>query len=267
MEMIVNRPPAETFGWLHAGGTPVEITEPRQEFEYLLAGGENRTIVLDDTAAFAGIRAELGEGACLNLVQIRHAGKIKKTVSDIHVRCGKNAQFHWYRLIFGGRESYDNCSAELLGDGSSFTADIGFRLDEEKSCDINCEAIHHGKHTDSRIFSSGVLSGRSSKLLRGTIDFRRGCSGSEGSESEDVLLLDKAVRSRSVPVILCSEEDVAGSHGATAGSPDERLLYYMEARGLSPEDALKMLSRAKLEAVINRLPDPGLIKMVRRKYL
>ena len=128
---------------------------------------------------------------------------------------------------------------------------------------MNCEAIHLGKCTKSRIASSGVLTDRASKLLRGTIDFRTGCTGSVGSESEDVLLLSETVRNQSVPVILCSEEDVVGDHGASIGRPDENLLYYMESRGIREDEALKMLAEARIESVISRIPDEEIRDRIR----
>ncbi len=265
MEKTVNRPIAGTFGWLRAGGTKIELPDREERREIRLAAGESRTVVLEDGETPLYVEADLEEGSTLNLVHLPGgpesgdpcgspacAGPV---YSDIHVRCGKNAQFHWYRLVRGSKETYDNCSAVLEGRGSQFTADVGYRLCGNEKYDANCEAVHRGEKTQSRIFASGVLSDTAYKLFRGTIDFRKGCAGSSGTETEDVLLADETVRNLSVPVILCAEEDVAGNHGATIGRPDENLVYYLASRGLETEKALEMLAQAKLDAVINRIPD------------
>ena len=133
--------------------------------------------------------------------------------------------------------------------------------------DVNCEAVHTGKRTGSRILSSGVLADEADKLLRGTIDFKSGCAGAVGNESEEVLLLSENIRNRSVPVILCDEEDVVGNHGASIGRPDENLLYYMESRGLRADEAVELLAAAKLAAVVNRIPDEKIREEIREKYL
>ena len=101
--------------------------------------------------------------------------------------------------------------------------------------------------------------------MRGTIDFRTGCSGSVGNETEDVLLLSEEVRNQSVPVILCSEEDVVGNHGASIGRPDEDMLFYMETRGVDEETACEMLARAKIDSVIGRIPDESVREKIRAK--
>ena len=56
--------------------------------------------------------------------------------------------------------------------------------------------------------ADGVLQDRSAKLFRGTIDFQKGAAGSKGDEKEDVLLLGEDVVNRTIPLILCAEEDV-----------------------------------------------------------
>ncbi len=39
------------------------------------------------------------------------------------------------------------------------------------------------------------------------------------------------VVNQTIPLILCAEEDVKGSHGASIGQLDEETLFYMQARG------------------------------------
>jgi hypothetical protein len=57
---------------------------------------------------------------------------------------------------------------------------------------------------------SGVLDGHAEKALRATIDLRHGCKGSHGRETESVILAGDDVVNKTLPVILCDEDDVAG---------------------------------------------------------
>ncbi|MCF0135619.1 MAG: SufD family Fe-S cluster assembly protein, partial [Lachnospiraceae bacterium] len=92
-------------------------------------------------------------------------------------------------------------------------------------------------------------------IFRGTIDFRRGCSGAKGSENENVLLIDDTVRNQTLPVILCSEEDVEGTHGASIGKLDESLLFYLQTRGLSEDQVYEMMAASRIAAVVALIPD------------
>lgn len=46
---------------------------------------------------------------------------------------------------------------------------------------------------------------------------------------------------QTIPLILCAEEDVKGSHGASIGQLDEETLFYMQARGISEEQAYALM--------------------------
>ena len=71
--------------------------------------------------------------------------------------------------------------------------------------------------------ADGVLQGGAKKIYRGTIDFKNGSAGAVGDEKETVLLLSDDVVNQTIPLILCSEEDVQGNHGASIGKLDDEL--------------------------------------------
>jgi len=128
---------------------------------------------------------------------------------------------------------------------------------------MNYVALHEGKRTNSEINASGVLKDASSKLFRGTIDFQHGSAESVGAEKEDVLLMGDDVVNQTIPLILCAEEDVKGSHGASIGQLDEETLFYMQARGISEEQAYALMADARIEAVCQKIPDETAQKLVK----
>ena len=60
---------------------------------------------------------------------------------------------------------------------------------------------------------------------------------------------------QTIPLILCAEEDVQGSHGATIGRLDDELLFYLCSRGMSREKAAQVMTRAKLDKVCRKIGD------------
>ena len=59
-------------------------------------------------------------------------------------------------------------------------------------------------------------------------------------------------------MILCAEEDVEGNHGASIGSLDDELIFYLESRGISEEAADALMAKARLKAVCKKIPVEGL---------
>ena len=122
--------------------------------------------------------------------------------------------------------------------------------------DINLAVNHWGKKTESEIKANGALMDSAEKVFRGTIDFKNGSSDSVGAENETVLMLGDNVVNKTVPLILCAEENVEGSHGATIGELDSATLFYFESRGIDKEHASDIMARASVERIA-RLPGDG----------
>ena len=100
--------------------------------------------------------------------------------------------------------------------------------------------------------------GTSRKYFRGTIDFKTGSSNSVGNEKETVLMLGDDVVNKTVPLILCAEENVVGNHGATIGELDDETLFYFESRGISRAQAENILARASIERFARTVDDEAL---------
>ena len=130
-----------------------------------------------------------------------------------------------------------------------------YQVRENGLLDMNWLARHTGRKTRSHIQVSGVLSDQAKKCFRGTIDFVRGCAGAKGAETESVLLMGQNQVNQTVPLILCEEEDVDGSHGASIGRLDDKMLFYLASRGISEEKARRLIARSRIDLMKALIPD------------
>ena len=183
-------------------------------------------------------------------------------LSDIGASCGENATFELLKLELGAGRVYAGCLTELEGKKSAFDAKIGYYTSVNQKLDMNYTVRHRGKKTESLMEISGVLQDDSAKLFRGTIDFVPGCAGAKGTEREDVLLLGDDIVNQTIPLILCAEEDVEGNHGASMGDLDDATLFYLCSRGLSREEAERMVARARIDALNELVADEAVQKQV-----
>lgn len=195
------------------------------------------------------------KGADVQLIQIQRLGEGFRCLNDVGGSCREGAKIEVIQLVLGGKDTYQGSRIELAGKESVLDAKIGYLLKKNQRLDMNYTALHTGEKTQSAITALGVLRGESQKLFRGTIDFQKGASKATGEEKEDILLLDDHVVNRTIPLILCAEEDVQGSHGATIGQLDEALLFYMQSRGMETEEIYEMMARARIDALCRLIPD------------
>ncbi len=221
-----------------------------------IAENEKATVIMSLPCAgvFQTI-ANLKKGSNLELVQIISKSDKDALLTDIGAVCEDGSDFKLIQVFMSGKEVYSGCRTLLSGKDSKYEAYLGYDLDEEDLLDMNYHAVHTGKRTESAMTASGALADGSQKVFRGTIDFIRGCAGAVGNENEDVLILDEGVINKTVPLILCEEEDVEGNHGASIGKPDEETLFYLMSRGISREEALAVLRRSKLCGAVMKISD------------
>ena len=124
--------------------------------------------------------------------------------------------------------------------------------------DINYDMKNTGKSSINNLKVEGALKDNSKKVFRGIIDFIEGCTKSTGIENENCILLSDKCISRSVPMLLCHEEDVIGAHGESTGRISEDKLFYLMSRGMSKEESTKLIVLSNFNSIINEIKDETL---------
>lgn len=263
-----------------AGGTAVLATEEGEEAEATIrvtthegeASGASIDIVaapnstfsialsLDsdaDAPAFMGstTRVFAGAGARVDITVYLTASDAVTCVEDSGFVLDKDARVSVRHVVLGGGFTATGLAADLRGDRSRIDVDTSYLASGTQQRDFNYIIRHRGRKTVSNMDANGVLTGTSKKCLRGTIDLIHGAKGAEGNERETVLLTSKGVDNKTVPNILCDEDDVAGNHGATIGHVRPDQLFYAACRGLSQEQAEALFLSAKLEDAALRAPN------------
>ena len=158
-------------------------------------------------------------------------------------------------IDLGSNIKISNYYSELSGDNSKNYLNNMYYGSNNERLDMNYHIKSIGKRTNSNILVQGALDENCIKSFKGTIDFIEGCTKSNGEENENCILLSNTSKSRSLPMLLCHEEDVTGSHGVSTGKIDITKLFYLMAKGISEEEAKKLILYANYQQVINNIND------------
>lgn len=234
--------------------------------------GENASLTLvmtkDSDRHASGVslvstKVVLERGAKLHLVKTQLLGRGFLSMDDLGAALRESAALTLTKLELGAEKTYVGTQAELVGKASHLDVNMGYLVTRSEHAWINVNAVQRGKKTDVQMHFDGVLDGTAEKNFCGTIDFRKGSKGSKGNEQENVLLLSDNIVNKTLPVILCEEEDVEGRHGASIGRLDEDMLFYMAARGIDEKTAEQMMVRARLRAVAAAIPVRSLRERIR----
>lgn len=174
---------------------------------------------------------------------------------DTQVFCEENASVKFTQIELGASHVNSGLHVNLNGYQSSFDSKVAYLCQNDQILDMNHIVYHYGKKSECNMQVDGTLKDNAQKAYRGTIDLKKGCCGAKGHEMEETLLLSPKTVNKSLPVILCDEEDVEGEHGATIGRLSSDILFYMQSRGINEKEAEVLMSRAKIQAAVDLIPD------------
>lgn len=167
----------------------------------------------------------------------------------------ENSSININHIDLGGDIKVTNYYSELNGKESSINFNNIYIGKNNDRIDMNYYAYNKNINTDNKINIYGLLNDNSYKTFKGTIDFVKGSSKSVGEESEDVILLSDKAISTSLPMLLCHEDDVVGSHGVSTGKIDSDKLFYLMSKGLDYDESKKLIIMANFNKVINNIKE------------
>lgn len=195
------------------------------------------------------------EDANVHISKVQLFGENVNQIDDTQVVCGDRAKVSLTQIILGGAHTDASFHATLAGYQSKFLSDTAYLCRENQYLDLNQTVVHTGKKTDCDMKTDGTVKDKATKTYRGTIDMRRGCSGSTGNEMETTLLLSPEAEVKAAPIILCGEDDISAEHGSTIGKLSPEMLFYMNSRGIDQKTAEELLTSAKITAAAANIPD------------
>ena len=215
----------------------VPVTELAAEDEAALAYVSLQTLPADDwsLARLAGARRPRFAGAHVH----RGAGW------RLRAACGPTSRST-------ARTPAAKSSPTYLGDGTQVH-------------DIRTLQDHVAPRTTSELLCQGAVAGTSRSVYSGLIRVHRGAVRSDARQTNHNLVLSEGAHADSVPNLDILENDVSCSHASTVGPVDEDQMYYIESRGVPPEEAEGLIVRGFFDAIVDRGPVPEATALLDRE--
>ncbi|WP_314775014.1 SufD family Fe-S cluster assembly protein [Lancefieldella rimae] len=231
------------------------------------AGEKNTETAADNTGAKAHTEADAPatsaalvrivaeKHARIHLVEMLGVDDDQQHLESVGIEAHEDAVCDVRQYALGGGAVGMGLAVNLVGNRARLDLNNRYHACHEELLDINHVARMRGCATRAEIAESGILNDSARKTLRATIDLIRGSKDAKGNEAETVQILGDGVVNKTMPVILCDEDNVAGNHGATIGSVSPEQIEYLQARGLSRHEAELLFVRALFEDAIIHAPE------------
>jgi Fe-S cluster assembly scaffold protein SufB len=208
----------------------------------LVAGTTEVILEKDATLAFASIQ-ELG----LHQVAFQHRQAL----------IGEAANLRWALAQLGARIVRSRVDNRLEGDRSEVEqVEILFGA-EEQLFDMTSYTRHVGRDTTGNLLSKGALLDAARSYLKGMIVIEKTAVGTDSFLGEYGMNLSKKTRAVAIPSLEIDQPDCRrAAHSSAVGPIDEAQIFYLESRGIPPEEARKFIVLGYLEPVVARVPLP-----------
>jgi Fe-S cluster assembly scaffold protein SufB len=197
----------------------------------------------------------LGEGASLRLASIQQMGANQVVFQHRHARVGEGASLHWALAQLGSRLVRSRVDNRLEGDRSSVEqVEIVFG-GEQQLFDLTSYTRHIGRDTTGNLLSKGALLDRARSFMKGLITIEKSAVGTDSFLGEFGMNLSKAARAVAIPSLEIDQPDCRrAAHSSSVGPIDPTQLFYLESRGIPPDEARKFIVLGFLEPVVARVP-------------
>jgi Fe-S cluster assembly scaffold protein SufB len=197
----------------------------------------------------------LGTGAALSIAGIQELGPRTVTFQHRSARIGEGATLQWALAQLGSRMTRSRVDNRLEGDRSSVEqAEIVFG-GQDQLFDLTSYTRHIGRDTTGNLLSKGALLDGARAFMKGMITIERSAVGTDSYLGEFGMNLSKNARSVAIPSLEIDQPDCRrAAHASSVGPIDEAQLFYLESRGIPPDEARKFIVLGFLEPVVARVP-------------
>ena len=197
----------------------------------------------------------LGRDAKLAVSSLQELPTSTVAFQHRHAVIGEGASLHWAVAQLGSRLVRSRVDNVLEGDRSTVEqVEIVFG-GEDQLFDLTSYTRHIGRDTTGNLLSKGALLDRARSFMKGMIVIDRSAVGTDSFLGEFGMNLSKATRSVAIPSLEIDQPDCRrAAHASSVGPIDESQLFYLESRGIPPDDARKFIVLGFLEPVVARVP-------------
>jgi Fe-S cluster assembly protein SufD len=262
--------------WVPAG---VRLTAPLHVLSAISPGGLDTShvlVVLDegaeatvltetvgggDTGADAGLHCGateivVGRNASLRMVNLQNWNRGVWHFARQRAVVEAGGRLQWTLAALGSRLSQVQQDVALVGRGANAQVNGVMFTEGRQQLVYNTLQHHMAPGCRSDLLYKGALQDRSRLVWRGMIKVDKAAQKTDGYQRNDVLMLSREARSDSIPGLEIEADDVRCTHGATSGRVDEEQIFYARARGLTADEAARLVVAGFFQQVFDRITIP-----------
>ncbi|HAB99320.1 MAG TPA: Fe-S cluster assembly protein SufB [Parachlamydiales bacterium] len=181
-------------------------------------------------------------------------GGIFNFVTKRGLCAGEKSKISWTQVEAGAAITWKYPSCILRGDGSVGEFYSVALTNGSMQADTGTKMIHVGKNTRSTIVSKGISADTSHNSYRGLVKVFPKADGARNYTQCDSMLVGNRCSANTFPVIEVTNQTAEIEHEASTCKMNEEQIFYLQARGLTREEAIQLIVNGFCKEVIRELP-------------
>jgi Fe-S cluster assembly protein SufD len=208
-----------------------------------------------DLGAYSNAVVELyvEQDAKLEYVSLQNLSQETWHFASHHARVERDAELDWVAGGFGSKRGKIRIQNDLAGPGATSRVTGAYFADGTQHLDYDTFQEHIAPNTESDFAFKGALRDESSAVWRGMIRVEQDAQKTNAYQENRNLMLSPKAHADSIPGLEILANDVRCTHGATLGRVDREQLFYLMARGLSRQEAERLIVRGFFQDVLDRI--------------
>ena len=239
-----------------------ETIQPRN---LIVAGADSRATVIesyiaaDNTACFTNAVTEIvaDDAAVLEHVKFQDESAGTFHLAAIAARLGRASNVGIHSFALGARLSRTGIRVQLDGEGLECVLNGLYLTRGEQLADHQMVVDHARPRGASHEYFNGILDGKSRGVFHGRILVREAAQKTDARQTNKNLLLSDDATADTLPQLEIYADDVKCTHGATVGQLNAESVFYLRSRGISADNARRMLVHAFAGEIIARVKHEG----------
>ena len=204
------------------------------------------------------MEVDVADGAAFHHVRAQGRDHERRAATHVFARLGEKSTFKSFTLTVNGVLTRNEVVIELVGDDAVAHVAGAAVGDGDFHHDDTVFITHDAVGCESRQVFKKVLRNGATGVFQGKILVKQIAQKTDGYQISQALLLDDDAQFLAKPELEIYADDVACSHGSTAGAIDEDALFYLRSRGVKEGEAQDLLVLAFLAESIEEIDDPDI---------
>ena len=229
----------------------------------VVAGANSKATVMQSfvslgvSSGFCDVVTELvlREGASLSNILYQAQSKTAWHIGLTAGRLGRDAHLDSFVLSSGARLARNEIRLRLDGEGAECSMNGIALVRGRQHCDNTTDVDHAKSCCHSSQIYKNVLDDHAHSVFQGRVHVAPDAQKTDAHQMNRNLLLSRNAQADCKPELIIHADDVKCSHGATVGDLDQEALFYLQSRGINPENARNMMVHAFAAELVETLPE------------